>query len=460
MFTKKLKYTFIKYRNLIKNYYTLTSMSLYFLHRRPLYRKNEMTRRIYRLSMFIDNKNSIDAMKTILDLQNIDLNRRDGGGRSLIFYVCDDKNGSKENHSHRLTLLKMMLDSQSNRVQIDAMDDNGQTPLMVACRNSTNIEIIKLLLAHNANIDARDADGNTVLISALNNYCCKKKIIAELIKAGSDVNACDNNGYTPLHISTNIYSTKHHVGIINLLITSGANIHQIHNNESIFRMYCRLDDSCASVVNTFIKYGVDVNSQNTYAGYTPLMTVCADHSRDTLEILELLLMSGANPNMCDRDKRTAIMHAAIHGHTLKKFELLIKYGADLDARDKKGKTALMYACQNARYFPERALKLIELGANCLSNNFKNKSVIEYCISGSKRLGLCVDGPDDEAMYYRDDKENETRQLLEILIDRNTDYQSRPKIVKLYHRCKIDLLDATYLARLSGTQVYNNTKSAR
>ena len=88
-----------------------------------------------------------------------------------------------------MSLVETLLKRGDN---VDDVDDNGRTPLMLAL-NSWNIEVIETLLKRGANINAVDNDGRTPLIHALsidNNY----SIIETLLKHGADISIEDSKG--------------------------------------------------------------------------------------------------------------------------------------------------------------------------------------------------------------------------------------------------------------------------
>ncbi len=83
------------------------------------------------------------------------------------------------------------------------------TPLLVAVANQ-NLELVKFLLAHGADVNARDANGRTPLHFAVNRR--DPDLIRVLLDAKADVNAKDSAGETPLAMAEklpdnrNIYS--------------------------------------------------------------------------------------------------------------------------------------------------------------------------------------------------------------------------------------------------------------
>jgi uncharacterized protein len=93
-------------------------------------------------------------------------------------------------------------------------------------------------------------------------------------------------------------------------------------------------------------------------------------------IVKLLLNSGADPNLKNRDGITPLMKTAILGikdarPMNEKLQIalhLIDSGADLNAQTKDGKTALMYATSNAR--TEMVELLISSGASLSIKDFR------------------------------------------------------------------------------------------
>lgn len=90
---------------------------------------------------------------------------------------------------------------------IVSSDQNRGTALHMMCRKSLmldrDIEILKLLLAHGASPNIKDAFGRTPLhwigLMGGENDSYRTQVLDLLMKYGADLNAQDNNGDTPLN---------------------------------------------------------------------------------------------------------------------------------------------------------------------------------------------------------------------------------------------------------------------
>ena len=128
--------------------------------------------------------------------------------------------------------------------------------------------------------------------------------VKQHLAAGTDVNAWDKYGSTPLLLAA-LYGHKE---IVKLLIAKGADVNAKAGN-----------------------------------GWTPLHKAALKGHK---EIAELLLASGADVNAKDKTRGgTPLHYAAIRGHK-EIAELLITKGADVNAKDDDGEPPLDWAMQH------------------------------------------------------------------------------------------------------------------
>lgn len=88
----------------------------------------------------------------------------------------------------------------SKGADVNAKDNDGRTPLMLALKNA-NWATAKILLSEKININEKDDEGKTALMYASSHFLLSDERIAvinAIIAKGANVNETDNNGNTAL----------------------------------------------------------------------------------------------------------------------------------------------------------------------------------------------------------------------------------------------------------------------
>ena len=155
-----------------------------------------------------------------------------------------------------------------------------------------------------------------------------------------DINATDINGETALHKAA--YSN--HPDIIRLLLKNGANVEARTNktNETALHVASRQNSALAAkeLLTKIENYPnkpiakINAESQNNY---TPLHKACANGH---YQIVELLLINGANPNMQTCQGNTSLHISVKNGNekvTTKLINIIRKYGGDIDITNNENK---------------------------------------------------------------------------------------------------------------------------
>jgi TolB-like protein/class 3 adenylate cyclase len=271
----------------------------------------------------------------------------------------------------------------ADRVNVDAKDYHGKTPLHVAAE-SGHEKVAALLIEAGADMEVRTrpsgrafADfGSTALI--LTARWGHTSVAELLINAGADVNARtgqDPSGRRGEYGGLHYAASYGHEGIVELLITGGADI-ELRNGSLETPLFDAARAGYKSIVELLISNGANVNAKDNRAdtslhravisgdydavrlllangadinatnlrGETPLHdTAYSGHT----QITELLLADGADVNASDQNGYTPLRRAVDKGQ-LTMAELLIKKGADVATRDKYGLTPLHIVAQTDR----------------------------------------------------------------------------------------------------------------
>ena len=199
---------------------------------------------------------------------------------------------------------------------------SGTTALHLAIRHSGVAEV---LVAHGANVDAKNDSGQSVMNKAI--FHGDKKVVDLLIAKGTEIS---------IHMAAYVGALEK----VRSLIEGGADINE---KEDTFRGSTALHRAVAAGHIEVIKYllanGAGINIKNN-EGYTPLHEAVKLGYEDATAIL---IDGGADINTtADKDYEqgfTILHYAAYFGHN-GVVKLLLNSGADLNAKNSEGDTAM------------------------------------------------------------------------------------------------------------------------
>ena len=129
--------------------------------------------------------------------------------------------------------------------------------------------------------------------------------------------------------------------------------------------------------------GHAVNTQN-HIGCTALM---AASQRSDIEITQLLLASGADPNIKCYLRGASALHHAVKHQKLDNIEILVAHGADVNSRTKSGETPLFWAHNFADNVGDSIRMLVRLGADVDAIDQQDRTLLDRAIMDG-RIG-CV-----------------------------------------------------------------------
>lgn len=131
---------------------------------------------------------------------------------------------------------------------------------------------------------------------------------AELLDAGSDIDAINVDGYTALGLA----SYFGHLEEVRLLIDRGADVNVISTNEmAVMPLHSALAGGHKQIAALLIERGAEVD-EPTGADWTPLHYVAESND---LETARLLLKAGARSGYTRNDGLTALEVAENNGYT-------------------------------------------------------------------------------------------------------------------------------------------------
>ncbi len=191
-------------------------------------------------------------------------------------------------------------------------------------------------LSSKGDINSSNSEGKTAIISAVQN---SKGSVSMLLDKGANVNAKDAFGNTPIFLAVE----KKDRETIKLLIEKGANV-TIKNNagETPFTAAARNGD--LETIKLLMTKGVSINVKDG-KGNTILIEAL---TRNNEEMVKFLIENGANVNVRDmwmNKQKTGLMIAIENYMPLEILELMVSKGVDIKAKDEIGNTPLMVAVE-------------------------------------------------------------------------------------------------------------------
>jgi ankyrin repeat protein len=261
-------------------------------------------------------------------------------------------------------MINFLLD---NGAKIDATNKYGLTTLMYAILHD-KIDQVKLLISKGADVTKKSSEDQTTLMYAIqsSNIDIVELLLNKITDKTQRIEFINQVG---TYYSALMYAvTYNDFNMVRLLLENGA-------NPNIISKYG----------NTALNSAIMFSNQKYYHYNKEKYDDIATHEM-TNQIVTLLLNYGANPNLKDNDRKTALIHAVEYptkytnpayyykedpGNAYSKIvQVLLNYGANPNIRDNAGKTALDYAKSNGNIL--KLLQIIKKGGSAKSIRLKTK----------------------------------------------------------------------------------------
>ncbi|KAL6063040.1 glutaminase [Balamuthia mandrillaris] len=159
--------------------------------------------------------------------------------------------------------------------------------------------------------------------------------VRSLLESGTvDVNACDYDQRTPLHLA----ASEGQLDVVQYLLSKGATVHTMDRwgNSPLDDSVRHKNDRTAELLK---QHGAKLHTGESYVS-----ALCTAACVGELEELQRLVHYGADVNKGDYDSRTPLHLAAAEGH-LECVKFLLSVGARTDVEDRWGETPLMEAAR-------------------------------------------------------------------------------------------------------------------
>ena len=317
-------------------------------------------------------------------------NKRTSLGLTLLHFFDLHSENEKE---EELALDMMNTMIQKYKLDVNANDGTGLTPIMVACQNlrAKRIDLLIRLGANLDNVVAKNGWSVVHMLSGINdpdyvtNY---EKRFAEcfevLLKAEFNIHKTSFTGNTILHeLCTGVFN----LNVVGICLKYGLELDQknifgntplhsclLYNNEMTYDLKIHEQEIRKQLTTAkfLLSKRSDVNSKDIN-GMTPLMTA----SRKNLPAsVSFIIENGGSINESDKCGRTALHHCILAANKQEEFitvlKLLLEANIDVTKRDHNGYTANYYTIFLDEIRRQKASQYLSLYDENSSFIFQNK----------------------------------------------------------------------------------------
>ena len=224
---------------------------------------------------------------------------------------------------------------------------DGDEPAINVAAFFDNVEGLKVLVNHNANINLATSQGiNAIQKAAQRNSLDAAKYLIE--------QKANLKGYNSTYFNAICYAALgYHLEMLELLVKSGADVNEVSKESPwagpLARLAMAFDPvekkSRLKTISKLLELGANPNVLHAH-DMTALMCAAKLGTnygwKAAVDNCEVLIKSGANVNLANTAGETALMLASEAGN-LKLVNLLITSGAEVNELNKVGDSALSYA---------------------------------------------------------------------------------------------------------------------
>jgi ankyrin repeat protein len=275
-------------------------------------------------------------------------------------------------------------DLDLNDVTLRLVSNSTKNEMVRACIKGDAERVASLLNNGSCNVDMRDSNDfrapPILHIAASNGYA---EVVSLLLASGATIDAVDKYGFSALHKA----SKNDHQEVVDILIQQGAKVYLKDKEDGQLEIACR--NGPTDVVDALISRGCCVGERHLYAAYLGRRRDVAEclvkHGVLTSRLMDdihivcflgmedrfhYLMQRGADINQGDSDKMTPFLVSARFGH-VDLVHLCLQIGAKSDEVDGRKWTALHHATVGGYETIVRIL--VENGLNIEAKDGKGRS---------------------------------------------------------------------------------------
>ncbi|KAG6628361.1 hypothetical protein I3843_14G010800 [Carya illinoinensis] len=308
------------------------------------------------------------STSSLLQAQNAD-------GQTALHLAC--RRGSAE-------LVEAILEYRE--ADVDILDKDGDPPLVFALAAGSP-ECVRALIKRGANVRSRLREGFGPSVAHVCAYHGQPDCMRELLLAGADPNAVDDEGESVLHRAI---CKKYTNCALVIMENGGSRSMAVLNSKNLTPLHL-----CVATWNvTVVKRWVEVTTAEEIADAidipspvgTALCMAAAlkkDHETEGRELVQILLAAGADPTAQDAQHGRTALHTAAMDDNAELVKIILDAGVDVNIRNVHNTIPLHVAL--ARGANTCIGLLLSAGANCNMQDDEGDNAFHIAADAAKMI---------------------------------------------------------------------------
>ena len=165
--------------------------------------------------------------------------------------------------------------------KLNERNNDGETPLFLACQKSSPLPLIENLIKHGADVNIPDIENRSPLREVC--YPGDIEMIKLLVENGANINCSDNDGWSVLHVAC----LSGQINIIKYIVEHGANVNARDiENATPLHFACEIGN--VEILDYLLRHGSknDINIKYGSNHETPLAVTIKNHNEEAAKFIK------------------------------------------------------------------------------------------------------------------------------------------------------------------------------
>ncbi|VVA96998.1 unnamed protein product [Arabis nemorensis] len=343
------------------------------------------------------------SVRLLLEAQNAD-------GQSALHLAC--RRGSAE-------LVEAIL--EYGDANVDIVDKDGDPPLVFALAAGSP-QCVHVLIKKGANVRSRLREGSGPSVAHVCSYHGQPDCMRELLVAGADPNAVDDEGETVLHRAI---AKKYTDCAIVILENGGSRSMAVSNAKCLTPLHMCVASWNVAVIKRWVEVSCPEEISQAINIPSPLGTALCmaasirnDHEKEGRELVQILLAAGADPSAQDTQHGRTALHTAAMANNVELVRVILDAGVSANIRNVHNTIPLHMAL--ARGANSCVSLLLESGSDCNLQDDEGDNAFHIAADAAKMIRENLDWlivmlrSPDAAVDVRNHSGKTVRDFLEAL----------------------------------------------